>query len=124
MDAATTHVLDLIEAAYLLEHDDETWLRGLANGFEMALGDRSGTIAFIARELGEPDPFECEVGVNVDARWHELRTTVEQTPRWIHHTIARCGPLLYWSQIYPALTARANDDLQAFYDRRAKRCSG
>src|SRR5688572_3901843 len=100
MEVTAARVLDLVEAAYQLDGDDDAWLRGVAHGFEVALGDGSGTMAMIPRATDEPSRFEHAVGVRIGDWWREQLVTFEQIPRPIYDAFSHAGPLLYWSQIY------------------------
>jgi DNA-binding CsgD family transcriptional regulator len=122
MDVSAARVLDVVEAAYQLEVADDHWLRGVAAGFEAALGDGSGTIAMIPRATDVPSRFEHAVGVEIGDWWREQLVTFEQIPRPIYDAFSRAGPLLYWSQIYGRV---AQDQATTeFFEQRAHALHG
>src|ERR1041385_5769061 len=120
MNPSAAAVLDIIEASYEQEQDDEAWLRCLAKAFNTALGDGSGTIALIPRATDFPSRFEHAVGVGIGDWWRNELITFEETPRPIYDAYSRngAGGLLYWSQVYPAIM-NSFQGTEEFYARSA-----
>jgi DNA-binding CsgD family transcriptional regulator len=125
MNLTAAAVLDMIEASYEQQQDDEAWLRGIAKAFHASLGDGSGTIAMIPRPTDSPNRFEHAVGVEIGDWWRNQLVTFEETPRAIYDAYSRlaCGTLRYWSEVYPAITTIDQPSAE-FYARSAQRLHG